>query len=160
SDFWYCTHGRTHVFLWWRERDSNPRYGFPYTRFPSVRLQPLGHSCRVRREGDRQRCRRPRSPAETCSSAAAKSAKCSVLVSTLDRLSRHLALFSGQLAQPYRSSSRTGARRRSIHGPSVRSACREGTPAHFGAHKGALAAKKAQGAKFGNTRNIVVADAW
>src|SRR4029078_11438848 len=23
--------------------DSNPRYGFPYTRFPSVRLQPLGH---------------------------------------------------------------------------------------------------------------------
>jgi hypothetical protein len=28
---------------WRRERDSNPRYGFPYTRFPSVRLQPLGH---------------------------------------------------------------------------------------------------------------------
>src|SRR6188768_4480186 len=23
--------------------DSNPRYGFPYTRFPSERLQPLGH---------------------------------------------------------------------------------------------------------------------
>ena len=31
---------------WRRERDSNPRYGFPYTRFPSERLQPLGHpSC-------------------------------------------------------------------------------------------------------------------
>ena len=30
-------------FRWRRERDSNPRYGFPYTRFPSVRLQPLGH---------------------------------------------------------------------------------------------------------------------
>ena len=29
--------------LWRRERDSNPRYGFPQTRFPSVRLQPLGH---------------------------------------------------------------------------------------------------------------------
>ena len=28
---------------WRRERDSNPRYGFPHTRFPSVRLQPLGH---------------------------------------------------------------------------------------------------------------------
>jgi hypothetical protein len=26
-----------------REWDSNPRYGCPYTRFPSVRLQPLGH---------------------------------------------------------------------------------------------------------------------
>src|SRR4029453_18636260 len=26
-----------------REWDSNPRYGFPYTRFPSVRLKPLGH---------------------------------------------------------------------------------------------------------------------
>ncbi len=23
--------------------DPNPRYGFPYTRFPSVRLRPLGH---------------------------------------------------------------------------------------------------------------------
>ena len=30
--------------LWRRERDSNPRYGFrPYTRFPGVHLQPLGH---------------------------------------------------------------------------------------------------------------------
>jgi hypothetical protein len=29
--------------LWRREWDSNPRYGFPYTRFPSVRLKPLGH---------------------------------------------------------------------------------------------------------------------
>ncbi len=32
---------------WWRrERDSNPRDGFPPTRFPGVRLRPLGHlSC-------------------------------------------------------------------------------------------------------------------
>jgi hypothetical protein len=28
---------------WRREWDSNPRYGCPYTRFPSVRLRPLGH---------------------------------------------------------------------------------------------------------------------
>ena len=26
-----------------RERDSNPRYSFPYTHFPGVLLQPLGH---------------------------------------------------------------------------------------------------------------------
>ncbi|CAH1650976.1 hypothetical protein CHELA1G11_10287 [Hyphomicrobiales bacterium] len=29
--------------IWRRERDSNPRYGCPYTRVPGVRLQPLGH---------------------------------------------------------------------------------------------------------------------
>src|SRR5207237_4623822 len=28
---------------WRREWDSNPRYPLRYTRFPSVRLQPLGH---------------------------------------------------------------------------------------------------------------------
>ena len=28
---------------WRRERDLNPRYGFPHTHFPGVRLQPLGH---------------------------------------------------------------------------------------------------------------------
>ena len=26
-----------------KERDSNPRYGHPYTRFPGVPLQPLEH---------------------------------------------------------------------------------------------------------------------
>src|SRR5207237_1912229 len=37
---------RKAIPTWRREWDSNPRYGFPYTRFPSVRLQPLGHlSC-------------------------------------------------------------------------------------------------------------------
>src|SRR5271166_3928618 len=40
---------------WRRDRDSNPGYPFEYTRFPSVRLQPLGHlsvgkaSCRSAR---------------------------------------------------------------------------------------------------------------
>ena len=29
--------------MWRRGRDSNPRYGFPHTHFPGVRLQPLGH---------------------------------------------------------------------------------------------------------------------
>jgi hypothetical protein len=29
--------------VWRRGWDSNPRYGFPYTRFPSGRLKPLGH---------------------------------------------------------------------------------------------------------------------
>src|SRR5271157_5717242 len=28
---------------WRRGRDSNPRYGFPHTHFPGVRLRPLGH---------------------------------------------------------------------------------------------------------------------
>ena len=28
---------------WRRERDSNPRWSCPHTRFPGVRLQPLGH---------------------------------------------------------------------------------------------------------------------
>ena len=29
--------------IWRREWDSNPRYSLKYTRFPSVRLKPLGH---------------------------------------------------------------------------------------------------------------------
>ena len=35
--------GKSPKRYWRREWDSNPRYGFPYTRFPSVLLQPLGH---------------------------------------------------------------------------------------------------------------------
>jgi hypothetical protein len=34
--------------LWRRGRDSNPRYGFPHTHFPGVRLQPLGHPSGLR----------------------------------------------------------------------------------------------------------------
>ena len=34
---------RSLVRNWRREWDSNPRYGFPHTRVPGVRLQPLGH---------------------------------------------------------------------------------------------------------------------
>jgi hypothetical protein len=29
--------------LWRRDWDSNPGYSLKYTRFPSVRLKPLGH---------------------------------------------------------------------------------------------------------------------
>lgn len=35
--------GRMRSSDWRREGDSNPRYGFPYTHFPGVRLKPLGH---------------------------------------------------------------------------------------------------------------------
>ena len=35
--------GRGRTRYWRRGRDSNPRYGFPHTHFPGVRLQPLGH---------------------------------------------------------------------------------------------------------------------
>src|SRR5947209_8084992 len=38
---------------WRREWDSNPRYGCPYTRFPSVRLQPLGHPSAALAHGGR-----------------------------------------------------------------------------------------------------------
>ena len=31
---------------WRREWDSNPRYAYTHTRFPSVRLKPLGHPSR------------------------------------------------------------------------------------------------------------------
>ena len=34
---------------WRREWDSNPRYAYTHTRFPSVRLQPLGHLSRATR---------------------------------------------------------------------------------------------------------------
>src|ERR1700733_4374450 len=34
---------------WRREWDSNPRYAFTHTRFPSVRLKPLGHPSRSAR---------------------------------------------------------------------------------------------------------------
>ena len=40
---------RSSVLRWRRGRDSNPRYGFPYTHFPGVRLRPLGHPSMSRR---------------------------------------------------------------------------------------------------------------
>ena len=36
------------MLIWRRGRDSNPRYGSPYTHFPGVRLQPLGHPSFIR----------------------------------------------------------------------------------------------------------------
>ena len=42
-EFRHSTNQRERLFggQWRRERDSNPRYGFPHTHFPGVRLQPL-----------------------------------------------------------------------------------------------------------------------
>ena len=37
------------LFIWRREGDSNPRYGCPYTHFPGVLLQPLGHLSKILR---------------------------------------------------------------------------------------------------------------
>ncbi len=37
-----------HPFNWRRERDSNPRYAFTYTRFPGVLLQPLRHLSEIK----------------------------------------------------------------------------------------------------------------
>ena len=34
---------RSQLGIWRRGRDSNPRYGFPYSSFQDWRLQPLGH---------------------------------------------------------------------------------------------------------------------
>src|SRR4030088_2992151 len=54
------------VTCWRREWDSNPRYGFPHTRFPSVRLKPLGHlSMRLLMTGRDGFCKRPRLPGRT-----------------------------------------------------------------------------------------------
>ena len=36
----FCFDIQKRFFIWRRERDSNPRYGSPYTRFPVVRLRP------------------------------------------------------------------------------------------------------------------------
>ncbi len=38
---------RTDLLNLRRERDSNPRYGHPYTRFPGVPLQPLEHLSKI-----------------------------------------------------------------------------------------------------------------
>jgi site-specific DNA recombinase len=38
---------RISVLKWRKEWDSNPRYAFTHTRFPSVRLKPLGHPSRA-----------------------------------------------------------------------------------------------------------------
>ena len=63
---------------WRRGWDSNPRYGFPYTRFPSGRLKPLGHpsdappSCRRGRIfSSKRRAGRDRGPSRPLDRGAA-----------------------------------------------------------------------------------------
>jgi hypothetical protein len=41
--YYYISIGKS----WRRERDSNPRYGYPYTDLANQRLQPLGHPSAV-----------------------------------------------------------------------------------------------------------------
>jgi site-specific DNA recombinase len=64
---------RSSVLDWRREWDSNPRYGFPHTRFPSVRLKPLGHlsGCPVLK-GQEGFCKRPPPPARIFPQATEK----------------------------------------------------------------------------------------
>ena len=35
---------KSDVLIWRKREDSNLRYGYPHTRFPSVLLKPLGHT--------------------------------------------------------------------------------------------------------------------
>ena len=39
----HVAYGAFKKAYWRRGWDSNPRYGYPYTHFPGVRLRPLGH---------------------------------------------------------------------------------------------------------------------
>ena len=66
---------------------SNPRYGFPYTHFPGVRLQPLGHPSEFRSDRARRRAAeaRPHAVCSACEGAhysqapfACKSERCLV----------------------------------------------------------------------------------
>jgi DNA invertase Pin-like site-specific DNA recombinase len=101
-----------------------------------------------------------RRPKLAAALAAAKSAKCSVLVSKLDRLSRDVAFISGLMAQrvPFIVAELgLDADPFMLHlyaalAEKERRLISERT-------KAALAAKKAQGAKLGNSRNIVHAGA-
>ncbi|GGC80983.1 hypothetical protein GCM10010994_43750 [Chelatococcus reniformis] len=56
----------TQGLKWRREGDSNPRYGFPYTHFPGVRLQPLGHPSARARQRRTQTLRRDARPKARC----------------------------------------------------------------------------------------------
>ncbi len=64
------------------ERDSNPRYAFTYTRFPGVRLQPLGHlsNCKSQLQNHRQKTK----PPSRCVTAARKNGQGEIR--TLDTL--------------------------------------------------------------------------
>jgi hypothetical protein len=80
---------RSSVLNWRREWDSNPRYAFTHTRFPSVRLKPLGHlsgtgplltrPCACRKAGDVSIARRRGRARQgsSCSFASSSSSSCS-----------------------------------------------------------------------------------
>src|SRR5712671_1842898 len=101
-----------------------------------------------------------RRPKLAAALAAAKSAKCSVLVSKLDRLSRDVAFISGLMAQrvPFIVAELgLDADPFMLHLYAALAEKERGLISER--TKAALAAKKAQGAELGNPRNIVVAGA-
>src|SRR5215204_3069603 len=68
---------------------------------------------------------------------AARKAKCSVLVSKLDRLSRDVAFISGLMARVFHCR-RVGPQRRSVHAPPLCSTRRKGAAPDLGADEGCL----------------------
>jgi hypothetical protein len=60
------------MVIWRREWDSNPRYAFTHTRFPSVRLKPLGHLSGASAFLTRRGMRRKSSPFSTHDKATSR----------------------------------------------------------------------------------------
>ena len=77
---------------WRREGDSNPRYGFPYTHFPGVRLQPLGHpSVGSRRHRPEGRASHPACKGKMHSNRSARTIARTALRSSLCEAPRELS---------------------------------------------------------------------
>jgi hypothetical protein len=87
-----------------------------------------------------------RRPQLAAALATARSAKCAVLVSKLDRLSRDVAFVSRLMAQrvPF-IVAELGPGRRSIHAAPLRRPRRKGTAADLGADKGGTGGKEGSG---------------
>jgi DNA invertase Pin-like site-specific DNA recombinase len=77
-----------------------------------------------------------RRPQLAAALASAKAAKCGVLVSKLDRLSRDVAFVAGLMAQRVPVHRRRTRARRSVHTAPLRRASREGATLDLGAHQG------------------------
>ena len=102
-----------------------------------------------------------RRPQLAAALAAAKAAKCSVVVAKLDRLSRDVAFVAGLMAPAgaiHRC--RTGPGCRSIYAAPLCRLGRKGAAADSRATKAALAAKNAAGARLGNPLNLAQAGSW
>ena len=99
-----------------------------------------------------------RRPQLAAALAAAKSAKCAVLVSKLDRLSRDVAFVSGpDGAARAVHRRRAGPGRRSVHAAPLRRAGRKGAAADLRADQGGAGGEEGQGASLGNPTNLAAA---